>query len=369
MVGRGPRREGGAEAGASVPAPVAPSSPASRAGRGRAGRAGQAVHPAAAPPPRPDPPYVAAAKARTKIPWWAMPVVGLLPLWVLLYAWALKPSEKVVAGPLGEGKTVFATCASCHGSTGGGGGRPPAQQRRGPEDLPEVRGPGVARVHGQRSLRGQGSTGDPNRPGGPHQGGSFNGSFMPQQGAKYGGAPDRRGDHRRRLPRALHDRPAPTRSTRSSCRSSPTGARRGAPSTRPVCAGGQDARRRGHQHDAQGLSSRCRAPARTRSSSSAPGPGRSRPAAYWLARHGHDVAVVERKSFPREKTCGDGLTPARREAAAGHGPRRRARPVPPLRRAALHRAGPALELAWPSTRVPAATATSCGAATSTGWWP
>ena len=32
-------------------------------------------------------------------------------------------------------------------------------------------------------------------------------------------------------------------------------------------------------------------------------------AAYWLARHGHDVAVVERKTFPREKTCGDGLTP------------------------------------------------------------
>ena len=32
-------------------------------------------------------------------------------------------------------------------------------------------------------------------------------------------------------------------------------------------------------------------------------------AAYWLARYGHDVTVVERKSFPREKTCGDGLTP------------------------------------------------------------
>jgi geranylgeranyl reductase family protein len=31
--------------------------------------------------------------------------------------------------------------------------------------------------------------------------------------------------------------------------------------------------------------------------------------AYWLARAGHDVAVVERKAFPREKTCGDGLTP------------------------------------------------------------
>ena len=30
---------------------------------------------------------------------------------------------------------------------------------------------------------------------------------------------------------------------------------------------------------------------------------------YWLAEAGHDVVFVERKTFPREKTCGDGLTP------------------------------------------------------------
>jgi len=32
-------------------------------------------------------------------------------------------------------------------------------------------------------------------------------------------------------------------------------------------------------------------------------------ASYWLAEAGHDVVCVERKRFPREKTCGDGLTP------------------------------------------------------------
>src|SRR5262249_28623954 len=32
-------------------------------------------------------------------------------------------------------------------------------------------------------------------------------------------------------------------------------------------------------------------------------------AAYWLAERGHRVVVVEKKRFPREKTCGDGLTP------------------------------------------------------------
>jgi len=31
--------------------------------------------------------------------------------------------------------------------------------------------------------------------------------------------------------------------------------------------------------------------------------------AYWLAEAGWDVALVERKGFPRGKTCGDGLTP------------------------------------------------------------
>ena len=31
--------------------------------------------------------------------------------------------------------------------------------------------------------------------------------------------------------------------------------------------------------------------------------------AYWLGSKGFRVALVEKKTFPREKTCGDGLTP------------------------------------------------------------
>jgi geranylgeranyl reductase family protein len=38
------------------------------------------------------------------------------------------------------------------------------------------------------------------------------------------------------------------------------------------------------------------------------GPGGSA-AAYHLARHGIDVTVVDKATFPREKVCGDGLTP------------------------------------------------------------
>ena len=32
-------------------------------------------------------------------------------------------------------------------------------------------------------------------------------------------------------------------------------------------------------------------------------------AAFWLTQLGHDVIVVEKRTLPREKTCGDGLTP------------------------------------------------------------
>lgn len=32
-------------------------------------------------------------------------------------------------------------------------------------------------------------------------------------------------------------------------------------------------------------------------------------AAYWTARAGHSVLLVEKSDYPREKTCGDGLTP------------------------------------------------------------
>src|SRR4051812_49493356 len=32
-------------------------------------------------------------------------------------------------------------------------------------------------------------------------------------------------------------------------------------------------------------------------------------AAFWLSRAGLDVAVLEKSQFPREKVCGDGLTP------------------------------------------------------------
>jgi mono/diheme cytochrome c family protein len=166
-----------------VPA-AAPAAPA--AAVTPAGRAAPPA-PVAAPPPRPEPSYVAAAKARKKIPWWAMPVVGLLPLWVLLYAWALKPTEKVVAGPLGEGKEIYSTCSSCHGATGGGGVGRPLSNGEVLLTFPKLEDQASLVYTGSAPYNGK-VYGDPDRTGGPHRGGSFNGSNMPQQGEKYGGA-------------------------------------------------------------------------------------------------------------------------------------------------------------------------------------
>ena len=69
--------------------------------------------------------------------------------------------------------------------------------------------------------------------------------------------------------------------------------------------------------------------------------------AYWLAEAGHDVLVVEKKTFPREKTCGDGLTPRAVRQLARHGPRRTSRGLPPLRRAARRRPRHHARAEWP----------------------
>ena len=71
-------------------------------------------------------------------------------------------------------------------------------------------------------------------------------------------------------------------------------------------------------------------------------------AAFWLAEAGHSVLVVEKKVFPREKTCGDGLTPRAVRQLVDMGL------ADPLRdfhrydglRSIAH--GITLELAWPS---------------------
>ena len=119
-------------------------------------------------------------------------------------------------------------------------------------------------------------------------------------------APHRPPDQRRRLLRAGHLRRRPR---------TPSAARR--------------------RHD--------RGARRTGSGATSSWSGAARPARrarYWLADAGHDVALIERKHYPREKTCGDGLTPRSVRQLEDMGLADELAAPPPLRRAAVDRLRP-----------------------------
>ncbi len=86
-----------------------------------------AVPPAAPPPPPPPPkPWVTAALGRNKIPYWVMPVLLFLPIWVFMYIGTLEGPTRAATGILADGAEVYAAqCAVCHLATGGGSGTGP----------------------------------------------------------------------------------------------------------------------------------------------------------------------------------------------------------------------------------------------------
>jgi mono/diheme cytochrome c family protein len=112
----------GEPAPADAPAASAPATTGGAAAKPAPAKAAAPAAPAGPPPPKPDIPVVAAAKARHKVPFWAMMTLSILPLWVFMYARGLTPKEPKVSGPLGTGAEVYtANCSSCHGAGGGGG--------------------------------------------------------------------------------------------------------------------------------------------------------------------------------------------------------------------------------------------------------
>lgn len=122
-IGKG--GDGGDDSGSSESAPAstpATTTPAAAApaATGPAARAA-APAPEAPKPPKPDPAYVAAAKQRRKVPWWAMATLSLMPVWGFMYVRALTEAPEVAEGPLGLGAEIYGNCASCHGAGGGGG--------------------------------------------------------------------------------------------------------------------------------------------------------------------------------------------------------------------------------------------------------
>ena len=141
-------------------------------------------------PALPDPSYVAAAKSRKKIPFWAMATLSLLPLWAFMYVAALKPQEKVVEGPLAVGAAVYGSCAGCHGAEGQGGAGRALHQGEVMKTFPKIEDMLNFVYTGSQAYVSAGLKvyGNPDREGGAHAPLSYNGNPMPMQGEKLGGA-------------------------------------------------------------------------------------------------------------------------------------------------------------------------------------
>lgn len=71
-------------------------------------------------------------------------------------------------------------------------------------------------------------------------------------------------------------------------------------------------------------------------------------AAHYLATRGHSVLVCEKKSFPREKTCGDGLTPRAVKVLQEMGLQDELDTWERVEGLRVHAAGKTLELGFPS---------------------
>jgi mono/diheme cytochrome c family protein len=143
-----------------------------------------------APKVLPDPAYVAAAKSRKKIPFWAMATLSLLPLWAFMYVAALKPQEKVIEGPLAVGATAYGSCAGCHGAEGQGGAGRALYKGEVMKTFPKIEDMLNFVYTGSQAYVTAGLKvyGDPDREGGAHAPLSYNGNPMPMQGEKLGGA-------------------------------------------------------------------------------------------------------------------------------------------------------------------------------------
>lgn len=110
-----------APAAGDAPAPAASDAPAAAVEKAKAAPAPLPTLDEAEATPVVDIPVVAAAKARKRIPYWAAPVLALLPLWGIIYVFSVQPPPAGETDPFVIGKEVYtANCAGCHLPSGAG---------------------------------------------------------------------------------------------------------------------------------------------------------------------------------------------------------------------------------------------------------
>lgn len=168
-----------------APATTTPAAPAAAAAPAPAKAA--AAPAKAAPVVQPDPPYVAAAKSRPKIPWWAMSTLAIMPIILFMYIRGLTPGPANAEGPTAIGAQLFSSCASCHAADGSGGAGRQLSEGDVLLTFPKIEWQLNLVYTGSQPHAGE-VYGDPNREGGAHVGLEFNGTPMPQQSSALGGA-------------------------------------------------------------------------------------------------------------------------------------------------------------------------------------
>lgn len=130
------------------------------------------------PPPKPKPAYIQAAEKRKRIPYWAMPVIALLPVWAFVYAEGISPPPNTDEA-LALGAEEYNSCQGCHLPNGGGGTGAKLNEGEVLKTFPDP----VAMMEwihlGEREWVGgtSGPYGDPNREGGPHDASTLSGNM------------------------------------------------------------------------------------------------------------------------------------------------------------------------------------------------
>lgn len=174
----------GGEASADAPADAAPA-----AGAPAADAPAAAVPAKKAPAPLPtlesepakvvpDSPVVAAAKARKRVPYWATALLAAMPLWAFMYYFSISEPPAGASDPFAIGAEVYTPCAGCHGADGGGGTGP---QFSDGEVIKTFSDP-LTMIHWIRygtneGARADGTYGDLDREGGPHNVNTYSSSM------------------------------------------------------------------------------------------------------------------------------------------------------------------------------------------------
>jgi hypothetical protein len=169
---------GGGDAGGSA-APAASASTEVEPSAGAAPAAAAAAPvPEVVKEPEPVPAYVQASLERKRIPIWAMPVLAFLPVWAVIYAQTLSPPPKTELSQLDLGAAIYSQCAGCHGGSGGGGAGRKLADGEVLKTFPNIAGQLEFIRQGTAGFAGV-EYGNPDREGGAHVGGTYNGAKMP----------------------------------------------------------------------------------------------------------------------------------------------------------------------------------------------